>query len=143
MQFWAYYSRILNKLSDFFFKKFIFHIFGWFVREHNFFCHPDPDQRFLKWTRIPIRNTASERRKRNGENIRRIELEPFPSLPPFPFFKFPSQYLYSFDKNCYLKIILFREDNFFLVVGPWTPESLSNKLSFSSNEKIEEEYMDQ
>ena len=54
LYFWANFSRILNKISDFFLKKLYFYNFSLFVYEFItiLFWYPDPDQLFL----IRIRN---------------------------------------------------------------------------------------
>ena len=70
----AYYSRILNKISDFFLKNYIlrvlvdFHLsLSWF-----FFGYPDPDRRFLILIRIRPNDTDPKHLKeriRVGINV--------------------------------------------------------------------------
>ena len=70
LKFWAYYSRILNKISDFFLKKLYFYNFGWFVCEFIaiFYRYPDPDQRFLM--RIRIRPNDTDPTGSGSETLR-------------------------------------------------------------------------
>ena len=72
--FWAYYSRILNKISDFFKKKLYFYNFGWFVCEFIRTFFGTRIQINVSWSgsgsgpmiriRIRIRNTAKNTNKK-------------------------------------------------------------------------------
>ena len=48
----------IKQISDFLLKLYSYS-FGWFLCEfyHDFFCYPDPDQRFLRWIRIRPNDT--------------------------------------------------------------------------------------
>ena len=70
---WAYYSRILNKISDFFLKLY-FYNYSLFVCEFItiFIYYPEPDQRFLKWIRIWIRPNDTDPTGSGSETLRTI-----------------------------------------------------------------------
>ena len=78
LQFWAYYSQILNKISDFFSKKCILIILvDLYVSLSRFyFWYSDPDQRCVKWIRITPNDTdpTGSGSKTLGDNLNCILL---------------------------------------------------------------------